>query len=359
MNNEITLAAVELYNERSFGINNELISNLVCCYPNDKHQKLKRLGFVENKYESVTRLTFAERKINFTAIKKMLDEMDRFLKGKLEGVLNKQSASVVREFRRTVETGNLNDVARFKVNFGGEVADVLKDTQLQMYEFGKKSSADEIKSPIPKTKKETAGIFYVQGKIAEDKIASNMEAVARQTGLNVNTGAAQKTAAIAAMTATLEKQVISAARNAAAYAIIGGMNSGRNAVFMENPEKIYAFQYTAVLDGKTTNLCRSLNGRVVSPNNRDFLTFSPPLHPHCRSMWVAIMQDEFIKPAKGKIPGYIDQSKLRVGFQDLPKVRKIKPQIAPGQEALLRTRSAAGTSRVDVDALKKELDKIL
>lgn len=100
-------------------------------------------------------------------------------------------------------------------------------------------------------------------------------------------------------------------------------------VFEKYKDRIYAFQYSAVLDGRTTRFCQSMNGRVVAWNSPEFFSFSPPNHVHCRSFWSEILTDEFIKPAIDDIPDSIPRDRTGMtNFQDLQKIIPYKPRSA-------------------------------
>lgn len=99
------------------------------------------------------------------------------------------------------------------------------------------------------------------------------------------------------------------------------------AVYEKHSNLIYGFQYTAVLDNRTTNLCRSLNGRVVGVGDPDYFLLSPPNHTNCRSFWVEILQTEFYKPDIEPIPASISRSNTGyTNFRDLKSVDEYKPK---------------------------------
>ena len=76
-------------------------------------------------------------------------------------------------------------------------------------------------------------------------------------------------------------------------------------IFEMYPEKIYAMQYSAILDDRTTDRCLSLDGRIVKPWSVAFYEYSPPQHYNCRSVWVEILEDEEFKPSIWGIPASI------------------------------------------------------
>lgn len=136
----------------------------------------------------------------------------------------------------------------------------------------------------------------------ERQLSSDMENISRQEITYQVTKGVSAAAIIESVEKALKQKIDKVTNASSTIAIGGAFNSGRLAVYEANKDKIFAFQYTAVLDRRTTNLCQSLHGRVISPNDSDFYRMSPPLHSHCRSFWVEIMKDEFIKPAITEIP---------------------------------------------------------
>lgn len=52
------------------------------------------------------------------------------------------------------------------------------------------------------------------------------------------------------------------------------------------------YQYLATLDWKTSEICRSMDGKVFKVNERQTGVNCPPLHPNCRSTTVPYLGDE-------------------------------------------------------------------
>lgn len=71
-------------------------------------------------------------------------------------------------------------------------------------------------------------------------------------------------------------------------------NSGRMNEFMSDGvrEFIEAYQFMAIVDDATTDICRGLDGRILYPGDSDFAQYVPPLHYNCRSMLVPIFIGE-------------------------------------------------------------------
>ena len=88
------------------------------------------------------------------------------------------------------------------------------------------------------------------------------------------------------------------------------MNKGRVA-FFEQSNVISGYQYSAILDDRVTDICRSLHGKKFRKGNQPI----PPLHWQCRSVLIPITMfeeftptdkigsrtvDQFIEDEKGK-----------------------------------------------------------
>lgn len=73
-------------------------------------------------------------------------------------------------------------------------------------------------------------------------------------------------------------------------------NNGR-LVEMRDPDLegfISGVEYSAIIDTRTTELCRHLDGKVFRPDDPDLDKFTPPNHFNCRSILVPVMVDETI-----------------------------------------------------------------
>lgn len=66
-------------------------------------------------------------------------------------------------------------------------------------------------------------------------------------------------------------------------------SAARTAVFTANKDVIRAVRYTAVLDGRTTAICGSLDGKVFPIGHGP----RPPMHWNCRSITTPIIKKEF------------------------------------------------------------------
>lgn len=101
-------------------------------------------------------------------------------------------------------------------------------------------------------------------------------------------------------------------------------NAGRLARYTakENKGFVVALQYDSIVDRRTTELCKHLDGRIISIENRSVIAeYSPPNHFKCRAVWLPVTRyeewednfDTSMKPEKGFEDNQIEVSDVLNG----------------------------------------------
>jgi SPP1 gp7 family putative phage head morphogenesis protein len=81
-------------------------------------------------------------------------------------------------------------------------------------------------------------------------------------------------------------------------------NMGRRQ-FFESPEVsgyVLGYQYSAILDPRTTEICRWLDGKTYPITSEKLELLTPPVHWNCRSILVPITVDEGVEEWDDKYP---------------------------------------------------------
>ena len=85
-------------------------------------------------------------------------------------------------------------------------------------------------------------------------------------------------------------------------------NAARMDVWERNGDVVKAYQWLSTLDRRTTQQCKSLDGRTFEPGKGPM----PPIHPNCRSTTVAVLDPAFdfldegaTRASGGPNPGYV------------------------------------------------------
>jgi SPP1 gp7 family putative phage head morphogenesis protein len=85
-------------------------------------------------------------------------------------------------------------------------------------------------------------------------------------------------------------------------------NAARMEVWENNGDIVKRYQWVSTLDRRTTQQCKSLDGRTFEPGKGPM----PPIHPNCRSTTVAVLGPEWdfldagaTRASSGPNPGYV------------------------------------------------------
>jgi len=229
--------------------------------------EIKSKGWKFNDYEKDAwrPMTFAERKVNFLSIKRSVDTFEQMLEEKLNTLAQAQKDDLLKQIKVAVENNDIAAIGKVKAKYTGDISQLLTDIQKEMFEIGKKSAAVEMSVQVPATKAEVRGALRVQNDTIVDSITNDIETASKSAVTQV---AAKKGGSITATTAAEAVAAASAsldvvyekAKNAVkGLALIGSINLGRASIFERYPERIYAMQYSAILDSRTTETCRSLD----------------------------------------------------------------------------------------------------
>lgn len=273
--------------------------------------KKKWYKFNDFEDESPRVMTFAERKVNFKMIKGAMNKYSSQLDSKTATIFNNMKKDLLNQIDIAVQQNDVAAIGRIKARFTDDFAQVLTDVQKEMFEIGKKAAATEMGVPIPTTPAETKGAMYIQNQQVVQKITNDMtntaqsaamQTIAKRGGSITDTSAG---AAKVAVNEALTGHIAKAAWSINTLWISMSLNMWRTNIFEMHPEKVYAMQYSAILDENTTDRCLSLDGRIVKPWSTAFYEYSPPQHYNCRSVWVEVLEDEEFKPSIGGIPASI------------------------------------------------------
>lgn len=225
---------------------------------------------LHNEYEKLAHrpLTYAERKVNLLAIKKMQES----LWAELDGYLLKIKDKIL-------SWENIDD-------FVDEIVVRATEIQKKAFDFWKQTASAEMKIRVKPTNKKVEGIMYQQNYATildmVDQIKKKIDAEVKEYS---------------------ELGIISSFLNwLKSLFVFGAINLWRETVFEDNPEMVYAFQYSAILDDRTTDLCNDLDWVIVRPQSPEYYEISPPNHRSCRGIWAEILMDEPYKPSFTRDP---------------------------------------------------------
>jgi len=253
-----------------------------------KHVELED---TEELIEPVVRTLYPdEQKIKLSDIKMKLDDSrtraEFILRNKLMSEKEKVVNSFVmalREGRKAIKKVEV-DLAEPQDNYKEELV-ILSN---ELYEYGKRMSANELGKSVPTTpKKDMVSIEERAISIAEEQEARLKLKLNMVANDALDNGVAENDAKL------LLEQEYDAFWDKVLIPTVGLLiskmfNKGRQSTFEKYQEYIFAFRFTAVLDNRTTATCRSLDGKVFQATDPNYALLTPPIHYNCRSFWTPI-----------------------------------------------------------------------
>lgn len=315
-------------------------------------EKIKKKGFQFNSIDGESRrtLTFAERKVNWKKLQSDVQKLEKEFENWMKEYSDKVRNDVLQKVKVAVERNDLDAVANIATKYNLVIKSLLKSIQKQSFDLGKQQATVELwpGNAVTPTTAEVKKNLQVQREAVVSKIASDIDAKTKTTISEMaqkNWWIKNVSAAVAVSTVSdmLKSIIDKATANIRTLAITGAINMWRWDVYERYPEKFESFQYSAILDDKTTKICMSLDGRVVKAWSPEYYKYAPPRHHNCRSIWVGIYKDEAFKPKITGIPSTIPadatidlMTKLDapVLLPNSPSIRIVKQEIDERQEKL-------------------------
>lgn len=254
-------------------------------------------------------LTPTESKVQFANIKnKAANEEEKTL-ADLRPVFEKIKDDALERLQPLLEGDKSASVLDgFELKYGDDLQKVMVEHMTNMYSVAKTGAADELKVKAPANKTKSKDLMAEHTKAIVEKQTSDMLFSAKA----IVTDAVRKN-----LLAKTELSIFSVLSDIAKMfddffddkepltvnsIISTAINIGRDDVFMDSKNKIYGYQYSAILDDKTCAICLDLDGSVVEPEVYYNTIWVPPIHYWDRCIWVAILEEEQDKPDFKDIP---------------------------------------------------------
>lgn len=269
-----------------------------------------------------------ELNVRFVDIDRKLRETKSNLEVLLRRKLIRVRDEIINEYARALRDGSkaINKINIELQEDESDYSEELVTAGLLLLEFGKITAAKEIEKQVPNTTKKDRNVTIndvnlVVGKqeadlefrlasVANEALTQDMPENQARMNLEEEYNDFRKVILIPTI-----DQLIS--RN---------YNRGRGISFDKFEKDIFAFRYTAILDARTTDFCRALDGRVFQNTDPDHAMLTPPNHFGCRSQWTAITNDiaaEFDIRVDGKPIGLPTFSSINT-FKDVTSVAQLE-----------------------------------
>ena len=257
-------------------------------------------------------LTPTEKKVNFAGIEKKLNSLESEFERTVRPIYDELATKATLKINDYLEAGKYDQITEknvFDENLRNQYTRAIKESGLEAYVYGKNGAADELEKKAPATPRESNNFFRDNAKTVSDKQFGDLlfkinakvqegrrkDQLSRETALSVG----EIIAAVTGLFQDYYKEVIGIT---AAAVVSIGINKGRKDVFATYKSDILEYQYSAILDEKTCPICDDLDEKVVDEAEYKRTLWDPPVHHHCRCIWVAVLNDEQDPPAITGLP---------------------------------------------------------
>jgi SPP1 gp7 family putative phage head morphogenesis protein len=262
----------------------------------DKNSKDDKAG--TKVFSSARVLNKYEKKVDFTAIENKLNELEKKYVNSIADGFKLSINALVDEIKRKkiVEKKRFDLINKLQLKYQPSMIKTIKDMLRDSYEAGHGSVTKEyLIEDINELDEEDVAnwIKYFAEQITgaeADKIA---KIVKQLLGEGIRTGASirdiikQIDVALKGYDIALESfQIETLVRTVVSTAY----NEGRGQQFGEIGDEIIGFTYSAVLDGRETDLCHTLDQSLIS--KADFNLYNAPNHYNCRSLLLPVFKGE-------------------------------------------------------------------
>ncbi len=253
------------------------------------------------------------KKVNFKAIENKLNDYDNSLLSECQPILRKMFSDLYDQIekKKILKNQNADRIDSISLKYKKELQQALKASFREIYKDGQIQAQEEIlkhnfRAPTTSEKflelleNETFQFigdfeYQITKKVRLELIAAIKDGKPLSEVLDVLDDEGRRLS---------EVQLERFARTKHTEVL----NRGRHA-FFEDSEVVVAYQYSAILDGQTSAICRGLHGKIFKAGKEPI----PPLHHNCRSLLIPITKyeqfEESTSVGKTPISDFIDENK--------------------------------------------------
>lgn len=281
-------------------------------------------------------LTAYEKRVDFARVERSLDEIEDDVRTRLVKIFQKQRDQVLVTIEKAANNGNVNQkwVNSLSLPFGVPIQGIVKDLMRTVYETGRRDASEEIsrargrqhsyilKLPPRQTIQQLEQQAFWIKNVFQDTLLKRIQAIL----LNMLDSGEIPLETLMKIRQVYDpyvgdEQIVIDQRQIEPYRIetvirtntTKAYNRGRLVEFAD-PELqgfVRAMQVSAILDTRTTDICRAADGKIVMLDDPLAQRLTPPLHHQCRSILVPVTEaDGQFEPSK--------QTELHQVLEDMP-----------------------------------------
>jgi phage gp29-like protein len=254
-------------------------------------------------------LTLAEERIDFVKLNEEFNNLESEVASGMAEVSKRSISSILSRIQSLLNAGKISKVSDVKFPNKSELRKVINDVVKQALAVGKSTASQEMSVKPPSTPNEVVQANKLESDLITDAYTSEIENESKGFVRDAVLTGATTAAIVAGLQGRLNDKARKMISNTAGTVVGQNINRGRDVVFQQNVQQVYALQRSEILDGKTCNMCLSLDKRVVRMD--DPMAEMTLAHTNCRGLWsVVLVDDDELPPIKGIPKSIVDKFDL-------------------------------------------------
>ena len=264
----------------------------------------------EQSYNPTREFTIYEEKVDFEFLNESFNKIEVQLEKEMIDVTNIEIDKYVESAGKKVEEKNIAGLSTLM--FGGLVAyrKAINKSIAQSYEVGKKTATKEMGVKPVATPQEQEALKNFESQEYSETYVQEIQKTGRDIVKNGIIVGATTVAIKSALKKDLKDRASKMIASTSGIVVGQNINRGRSMVFENSINLISKFQRSEVLDGKTCNMCLSLDRRIIGPT--DPMRNLDLVHSFCRGVWIPVFKSEE-QPKANPIPKSIESQFNKIG----------------------------------------------
>lgn len=256
-------------------------------------KKDAQIGLSEKKLSERRQLTEYENARHLDAIESALNASQSKYETIIREHLEMAKGKYLSDLEAALKSENpLKATMGIKIGFMGQMRSEMMIAIKGMMKKARAQAAKELKKSTGLDEgliDSVSEILLFKIKKIVSDIESDFENKSTLPAIQAISDEASSAAVVDAVDMSLSGFIASSVPYRSSGAIVNEMtNVARNNFFFENTDLLQGFQFSSVLDAKTTELCASLDGQTFKTDDERAYVWRPPLHWFCRSILVPI-----------------------------------------------------------------------
>jgi hypothetical protein len=274
-------------------------------------------------------LTLAEKRVNFIKLNEEFNNLEGEVKKGMAAITGRAVASLLSKIKKLLDAGDVAKIADIKIGSKPEIRKVINDVVKQSLAVGKSTASQEMSVKPPSTPSIVVQANKLESDLITDSYANSIEGESKGFIRDAVLTGATTAAIIAGLRSRLADKTAQMINNTAGTIVGQNINRGRDVVYQEYVQQIYALQRSEFLDSKTCSLCLSLDKRVVGMD--DPMAELTLVHTNCRGIWTVVLVNDTELPPITGIPksivarfDLVGGSPIKNSFRQLKKPTNVK-----------------------------------